>query len=222
MLSSQQWFPVKGFEDRYEVSVEGAVRNARNGRLLSPVGRKYTLSDKKSIVRLTADELRDSSVLSLDDLLSSAPERTAPFVLRDAQHPTALIGSAGEHLVCFELAMRGVMACCNVVPGAPYDVVADFGGGVLFTIQVKTAGHTVAKAKRGRTAEEYRFKKLSSVSSAVDAYAFVSLSQQAVVLELPERIKGDVRVFASEASFAARAGRSIDELLPVLYSRVKR
>jgi hypothetical protein len=129
-----------------------------------------------------------------------------------------LIGDAGEHLVAYELTKRGVRSATGVLEGAPYDIVADFGHGLFFTVQVKT---TAAPKAYGRTiTPAYEFTCLPADRTAIDIFAFVALDKSKVLFKLAcEHPRSTLRL--SPLSFGAESDASIDAVLLDLYNRMK-
>lgn len=109
-----------------------------------------------------------------------------------------LCGHAAEHLVCYDLAKRGVCAVSNPIEGAPYDIVADYNG-VLIRIQVKGTispklNHSyrvltgTGEVKKYPNRPKYRFHVKQNQLRSVELIAFVAVDLGTIVYRKAEDI----------------------------------
>ena len=117
-------------------------------------------------------------------------------------------GQAAEHLVCYDLAKRGVSAVSNPIEGAPYDIVADYKG-FLIRIQVKgtiapKTSHSykmitsTGEIRKYPARPKYRFHVKQSQLNCVELIAFVAVDIGTILYKRTEDI--------SETSSEIRVG----------------
>ena len=220
------WLPIAGFENIYEINDKREVRRAATHRLIPVKSNKVTLckngvpqavkvsdltpgkiSDLNPVKILTASEPKKPSV----DRLKSTEANFGPWA---ANNTTILIGDAGEHLACYELAKRGIRCTNNVIEGAPYDIIGDFGSGKLFTVQVKSCSAPVASGNAITPAYNFRFPYLDVL--AVDLLAFVALDVKAVYFTFLKDLPRSDKRF-TERGFYDLANQTTTETLLKLY-----
>lgn len=95
-----------------------------------------------------------------------------------------VVGKAAEFLVCYDLSLRGVRACLSPFEGAPYDVIAEYGGKMV-KVQVKGASRATSAYNEGR-ANRYRWYNKES-NAIADLIAYVALDVGIVVYEVPAK-----------------------------------
>lgn len=101
-----------------------------------------------------------------------------------AKTATSICGHAAEHLVCYDLARRGLSAASNVFEGAPYDIIADYNGN-LIRIQVKgTQRSYLRRRQRKSCVWEKLYYKFSINESQIkhnDIIAFVAADLETII-----------------------------------------
>lgn len=221
------WRPIEGYEGLYEIDDSRTVRNFRTQRVLPVKSHRVTLCAKGVVQTRLVRDLRPTDTTPAQATSKKPPSRSNLLPASRLHHGpwataaksiTTLIGDAGEHLVAFELAKRGIRSATGVLEGAPYDVIADFGGGLFFTVQVKTTscagvfGHAATPA--------YCFTQLPTDFKAIDLFAFVALDRRRAIFELAGSKATTSRRFSIH-TFDQESDESIDRVLLHLYNRMK-
>ncbi len=219
------FLPVVGFENLYEVSLNGVVRSAKSGRVIPVKSGKVTLSKKGAVYVVSVDSIVKESVTDEAKIkYEESLQKDRAYLRIDLNNsknkpwkhsnPQKIIGDIGEHLVCVELLSRGVRAGLNLLEGSEYDVIGDFGNGYIFKIQVKT----MSEPKDG----EYKFhNKGICYLKSCDVIAYVSLVDRTAVFCLCSDAQSSSRAFMA-SEFQSLSGKSIDYVLDKLYSRFQR
>jgi len=221
-----EWLTVRGYEGLYEVSDTHIVRNSRNQRIIPAKSGRVTLCKdglpyRVKVVDIVGVEYVDPKPASLTVVrgYNNINERIKAFPWwNPSNSPAPFLGDAGETLVCSELLTRGIRATFNPMSGSPYDVIADFGNGQIFAIQVKTTSG-VATITGGKTAT-YRFSSSEGSRVSCSIFAFVAMDIKAIVFELTEDFRQS-RTFSVDL-FKRKAETSIDDCLCTLYSRMNK
>jgi len=220
-----KWFSIQGFQKLYEVSESGDVRNARSHRLIPRKSGAYTLCVNGVPIRIKASDIQPvehsepEGPIHIIRTHNTTLEKIQayPWWTQGASYHSYL-GDAGESLVCVELLVRGIKAACNIMAGAPYDIVADFGRGIVFTIQVKTTSGPCS-SKNSRT-PGYRFSSTANSKNACDIFAYVAMDNRRVVFEMADRLTDSHSRGFSVDDFNRRSITSLDEVLLKMYDRV--
>lgn len=99
---------------------------------------------------------------------------------------TDITGHACEHLVCFDLAKRGMRVLSNPFEMSPYDIIAEHEG-KLIKIQVKGTSKPTAKVNsEKRVSMTYRFNYDPVRMEHCDLVAFVSLDKETIIYKDPK------------------------------------
>lgn len=214
------WLDIVGYENLYEIESESKqIRRVNSGRIIPVKSGKVILSRKGCPAAVSVDLLFKESVTEEAKIKKESSVgvevKYEMFVPKWENKSTdcLLRGDLGEHLVCVELLSRGVRCGLNVMQGAPYDVIGDFGNGKIFKIQVKARA-----GEAGR--DRYNFKCDISTLKTCDVIAYVALDCRKVVFALSDD-SNSASLSANKSTFSLLARESIDKVLNDLYERLK-
>jgi hypothetical protein len=211
------WTPIAGYEGLYEIDENKTVRNVKTWRTMPVNSNAVTLCKQGKSKRVKVNALQQgktSPPLPAAQTPNRIENMRTHFGPWATPNTTTLIGDAGEHLTCFELAKRGIRCATNVMEGAPYDVIADFGQGKLFTVQVKSCASAVLSGNGTNPSYMFTFDNLKL--PAVDLLAFAALDIQKVCF-MPSKFSNTKSKRFSAISFADIADHTSDENLIKLY-----
>lgn len=216
-----QWFEIVGFEGLYEISETNEVRNCRTFRIINPNSNARYLSKNGIAMRVKNNELVKGNISKACAILSRKTEKKEQqkqtFSWGNENELSIMTGDAGEHFVCFELLTRNIRATCNVMSNATYDIIGDFGNGLLFTIQVKTR----ANRSMNHNTEAYEFTHIGKSKKSCDIVALVALDTRKVVFLTYDKISTYGNKSIPKTIFDHLAESSIDLELEALYNRIK-
>ena len=215
------WAPIAGYEGLYEMDKNKNVRNVKTWRIMPVNSHTVTLCKQGKSKRVKVNALQQGKTpppipaAQTPNRIENMRAHFGPW----AQPNTAqLIGNAGEHLTCFELSKRGIRCAANVMESAPYDVIADFGQGELFTVQVKSCASAIIEGNGANPSYVFTFDKLKL--AAVDLLAFVAIDAQKVCF-MPSKFLTTKSKRFSAISFVDMADRTSNENLIKLYESYK-
>ena len=216
-----QWFELVGFEGLYEISDTNEVRNCRTFRTINANSNARYLSKSGAAIRVRNSELKKGNISKASDILNKKLDeknkQKQTFTWGNPNELSIMTGDAGEHLVCFELLTRNIRATCNVMSNASYDILADFGDGLIFTIQVKTTNYV----NNNNNTEAYNFTNIGKSKKSCDIVALVALDIKKVVFLTYDKITACGHKSVQKTIFISLADTSIDLELESLYARIK-
>lgn len=216
-----QWFEIVGFEGLYEISEANEVRNCRTYRIINPNSNARYLSKNGVAMRVKNSELVKGNISKASAIVSRKTEakeqQKQTFSWGNINETSIMTGDAGEHFVCFELLTRNIRAACNVMPNASYDVLGDFGNGLLFTIQVKTRAYNTTN----NSTDAYLFSDINSSRKSCDIVALVALDIRKTIFLSYDKIPTCGTKSIPKNTFYNLAETSIDAELETLYNRIK-
>ena len=216
-----QWFELVGFEGLYEISDTNEVRNCRTFRIINANSNARYLSKNGLAIRVKNSALVKGNISKASEIISrkideKEQQKQIP-TWGSANELTIMTGDAGEHFVCFELLTRNIRAACNVMPNASYDVLGDFGDGLLFTIQVKTRTYN----NTNNNTDSYLFSDINSSRKSCDIVALVALDIRKAIFLSYDKIPTCGTKSVPKNTFYNLAESSIDAELESLYARIK-
>lgn len=175
------WLPLADYEGIYEIDENNTVRRVQSLRVLPVKSGHIILSKHGQPQRIRVTSLKPNNKYVPETIQSTAQlsryeSAQIEFGPWAPKNVSVLIGDAGQHLACYELARRGIRCATNVLEGAPYDVIGDFGSGRLFTVQVKSCASPVMQGNSITPGYHFRFADCDR--KAIDLFAFVALDRK--------------------------------------------